>query len=157
MEIQELYLKTAFCCMACDGDIATEELDVIKGLSDFHGMDLLPILDGYIRQLKEEGGKYLEKYLDEVKDASLSEDEECELARIAIKTIEADQSVEYNEVAFFKKIRKRLKASDERLLEVIPEDSIMPDREDYLMPDISDENDFSLWADTFTNIAIEKN
>lgn len=150
-----LYLKTAFCCMACDGDIATEELDVIKGLSDFQGIDLKPILDGYIRQLKEEGGKYLKNYLDEVRDSSLSEKEECELARIAIKTIEADQSVEYNEVAFFKKIRKRLKVSDERLLEVIPEDSIMPDREDYLMPDISDENDFSLWTDTFSNIRFD--
>ena len=112
----------------------------------------MPILDGCIRQLREEGGYYLKKYLDEVRDASLSEDEECELARIAIKTIEADQSVEYNEVAFFKKIRKRLKVSDEKLLEVIPEDSIMTDREDYLMPDLSDENNFSLWTDTFTDI-----
>ena len=30
MEINELYLKTAFCCMACDGDIASEELALIK-------------------------------------------------------------------------------------------------------------------------------
>ncbi len=30
MEINELYLKTAFCCMACDGDIAPKELELIR-------------------------------------------------------------------------------------------------------------------------------
>ena len=30
MNINELYLKTAFCCMACDGDIANEEVQLIK-------------------------------------------------------------------------------------------------------------------------------
>lgn len=30
MKTNELYLKTAFCCMACDGDIATEEIELIK-------------------------------------------------------------------------------------------------------------------------------
>lgn len=142
--------------MACDGDIASEELEVIKGLSDFEGININPILDDYKQQLMRDGSKYLKSYLDEVKRVSLDEDEECELARIAIKTIEADLSVEYNEVAFFKKIRKRLKVSDERLLEVIPEKSIMPDREDYLMPDISDENDFTLWADTFNTISLDR-
>ena len=27
---QELYLKTVFYCMACDGEIATEEVDLIR-------------------------------------------------------------------------------------------------------------------------------
>ena len=30
MKTNELYLKTAFCCMACDGDIATEEIELIN-------------------------------------------------------------------------------------------------------------------------------
>lgn len=30
MEINELYLKTAFCCMACDGDIADEEVQYVR-------------------------------------------------------------------------------------------------------------------------------
>ena len=35
MEIKELYLKTVFCCMACDGDIAKEISKGIKeGLKD---------------------------------------------------------------------------------------------------------------------------
>lgn len=30
MTKEELYLKTVFCCIACDGDIATEEVDWLK-------------------------------------------------------------------------------------------------------------------------------
>lgn len=155
MEINELYLKTAFCCMACDGDIAPEEVEKIKELPQFKEMDIQQLLSNYLSQLKVEGNVFLKKYLDEVKMASLTEDEECELANIAIQTIEVDKSVEYNEVAFFKKIRKRLNASDEKLLTAIPEspdviDQISP--EDYLLPDITNEDDLSLWSDTLFNI-----
>lgn len=155
MEINELYLKTAFCCMACDGDIAPEEVEKIKELPQFKEMDVQQLLSNYLSQLKAEGNVFLKKYLDEVKMASLTEDEECELANIAIQTIEVDKSVEYKEVAFFKKIRKRLNASDEKLLTAIPEnpdviDQISP--EDYLLPDITNEDDLSLWSDTLSNI-----
>lgn len=30
MELNELFLKTAFSCMACDGEIASEELELVK-------------------------------------------------------------------------------------------------------------------------------
>lgn len=157
MNRNELYLKTAFCCMACDGEIATEEMEKIKTLPHFKGMDLQQLLSGYLSQLQNEGNRFLKKYLDEVKAAALTENEECELTNIAIQTIEVDKSVEYNEVAFFKKIRKRLKASDEKLLTAIPEtpaviDQISP--EEYLLPDITDEDDLSLWTDTFSNIIV---
>ena len=33
MESNELLLRTAFACMSCDGDIASEEVDLIKQLS----------------------------------------------------------------------------------------------------------------------------
>ena len=155
MDRTELYLKTAFCCMACDGEIAPEEVDTIRQMPIFEGLDTRQMLDSFVVKLKSEGHRFLQRFLDEIKSASLNEDEECQLASVAIRTIESDQAVEYNEVVFFKKIRRRLKSSDEKLLEVIPEDSIMPDREDYLLPDISDENDLSLWTDTFVNIEIK--
>ena len=155
MDRTELYLKTAFCCMACDGEIAAEEISAICQMPIFASLEPKQMLDDFVAKLKAEGHHFLHNYLDEIKMASLSEDEECKLASVAIQTIEADQAVEYNEVAFFKKIRRRLKTSNERLLEIIPEDSVMPDREDYLLPDISDENDLSLWTDTFTNIELK--
>ena len=33
MKTNELYLKTLFCCCACDGEIAQEEVDMIKELT----------------------------------------------------------------------------------------------------------------------------
>lgn len=157
MKTNELYLKTAFCCMACDGDIAPEEVEKIKELPQFKEMDLQQLLSGYLTQLKAEGNGFLKKYLDEVKSANLTEDEECELTSIAVQTIEVDKSIEYNEIAFFKKIRKRLNASDKKLLTAIPENPAVIDQispEDYLLPDITDEDDLSLWTDTFSNINI---
>ena len=155
MDRTELYLKTAFCCMACDGEIAAEEISAICQMPIFARLEPKQMLDDFVTKLKAEGLHFLHNYLNEIKMASLSEDEECNLASVAIQTIEADQSVEYNEVAFFKKIRRRLKTSDKRLLEIIPQDSVMPDREDYLLPDISDENDLSLWTTTFSNIELK--
>lgn len=32
MTKKELYLKTVFCCIACDGDIAEEEIGLIREL-----------------------------------------------------------------------------------------------------------------------------
>lgn len=154
MDRTELYLQTAFCCMACDGDISPEEISLIRQMSCFKNLNLKQLLDDYVGKLKKEGSRFLLTYLVSVKDAELTEDEECELANIAIQTIEADEKIEYNEVAFFKKIRRLLKSSDERLLKIIPENTIMPDREYYLLPDISDENDFSLWTETFTNMGL---
>ena len=34
MKTNELYLKTLFCCCACDGEIAQEEVDMIKELTE---------------------------------------------------------------------------------------------------------------------------
>ena len=160
MDIQELYLKTAFCCMACDGEIAPEEMEKIKDLSPFKGLDTERLLLEYLSQLKVEGNVFLKNYLDEVKSANLKEEEECELTNIAVQTIEVDKTIEYKEVAFFKKIRKRLKVSDEKLLTVIPENPAVINQitpEDYLLPDISDEDDLSIWTDeTFEDIIIPK-
>lgn len=155
MDRTEIYLKTAFCCMACDGEIAPEEVEKIKELPQFKEMDLQQLLLEYLTQLKEEGYSFLRKYLDELKSANLTEDEECELTSIAVQTIEVDKSIDYNEIAFFKKIRKRLKASDKKLLMAIPENPAVIDQiypEDYLLPDITDEDDLSLWTNIFSNL-----
>lgn len=158
MDRQELYLKTAFCCMACDGEIAPEEMEKIKDLSPFKGLDTERLLLEYLLQLKAEGNVFLKNYLDEVKSANLKEEEECELTNIAVQTIEVDKAIEYNEIAFFKKIRKCLHASDEILLKAIPENPEVVDQitpEDYLLPDISDEDDLSIWTnETFEDIII---
>lgn len=140
MKKEELYLKTAFCCMACDGDIATEEVALLKQMAEkeqiFGNLDVQYLLNQYIQEINAKGVLFLDKYIESIKDSSLSKEDELELIRIAIGTIEADEQIEYSEIRFFKRIRKNLVISDEEILEV------MPDKEDYLLPDIEVSTDF---------------
>ncbi len=135
MTKEELYLKTIFCCIACDGDIATEEVDMVKDLCAkddiFHDVDSEKCLNSWITDINEQGGMFLQSYLKELKSMALNKTEQLLLVTLAIKAIEADNNVEYVEVKFFKKIRSRLTISDEEIL------AEHPNREDFLLPDIN--------------------
>lgn len=135
MTKEELYLKTVFCCIACDGDIATEEVDLVKDLcakdNIFCNMDSEILLNSWIAEINERGGLFLQSYLEEIKSVELNVKEQLLLVSLAIKAIEADNRIEYSEVKFFKKIRSRLTISDEAIL------AEHPDKEDFLLPDIN--------------------
>lgn len=149
MERNELYLKTAFCCMACDGTIAPKELSLLKSMVTddnlFKGLDIQGVINAYVSSINQEGELFLHHYLDEVKDANLDDESALKLIKIAIETIEVDNQIEYSEISFFKKIRKMLAVSDESILEV------MPDKEDYLLPDIESNDTFD-WSYSFESI-----
>lgn len=131
MTKEELYLKTIFCCIACDGDIATEEVGMVRELCAkdklFHDIDSEKCINSWIAEINEQGALFLQSYLNVV----LNETEQLLLVSLAIKAIEADNRIEYAEVKFFKKIRSRLSVSDEAIL------AEHPDKEDFLLPDIN--------------------
>lgn len=135
MTKQELYLKTIFCCIACDGEIVQEEIKVMKAMiaesSLFMGIEPEAILNAYVSEINKDGILFLKKYLNELSDSDLTVEEELRLVGIAIQMIEADNNIEYSEVKFFKKIRSRLSVSDEQILEQYP------CKENLLLPDIS--------------------
>mgnify|MGYP003478103671 CR=1 FL=1 len=147
----ELYLKTAFACMACDGDIATEEIALVKTMTEqsdlFSSIDVENKLNDYVEQINKQGKSFLSGYLSDIAKSELSEKEEMELVRIAIQTIEADNRIEYSEISFFKKIRQRLNVSDETIL------AEFPNKEDYLLPDIKMPEDMT-WNVHFENIQL---
>ena len=134
METNELYLKTLFCCSACDGEIATEEVLLVKQLSlkdsTFEGIDVEKTLNSYVDRINAQGKNFLKEYLSEVADSTLSEAEQIKLMEYAIRMIEADKQILYSEVKFFKKIRNRMSVSDDIIL------AQLPASEDYLLPDI---------------------
>lgn len=138
METNELYLKTLFCCSACDGDIAPEEVNLVKTLSQneksFEKLNVEEVLNGYITEINKQGKLFLKNYLNEVNDANLSEDEQLKIIELAVHMIEADNQILYSEVKFFKKLRNRLPVDDETILKNYPE------FEDYLLPDINSED-----------------
>lgn len=138
METNELYLKTLFCCSACDGDIAPEEVNLVKNLSQnekfFEKLNVEEVLNVYITEINKQGKLFLKNYLNEVNDTNLSEDEQLKIIQLAVHMIEADNQILYSEVKFFKKLRNRLPVDDETILKNYPE------FEDYLLPDINSED-----------------
>lgn len=138
METNLLLLKTLFCCSACDGDIAPEEVSLVKELAEqdstFADIDVEKVLNEYIEEINATGKMFLKSYLNEVTETSLSDDDQVKLIDLAIKMIEADNQILYSEVKFFKKIRNHLSVSDDTVLEALPTS------EDYLLPDINSED-----------------
>ena len=102
MERTELYLKTIFCCMACDGEIAKEEVEMIKSLSSkyemFSTVGIESYLNNWIALINENGVSFLKGYLNELSEADLSSSEQIRVIDFAIMTIEADKCIEYSEM-----------------------------------------------------------
>lgn len=134
MTKQKLYLKTMFCCMACDGEIAQEEIELLKGIAMqttmFVDLDVETLLNSYISEINQNGSQILRKYLNELSEENLTAEEELQIVDLSIKMIEADHHIEYSEIKFFKKVRSRLSVSDNQIL------AQHPDKEDFLLPDI---------------------
>lgn len=150
MNIQELYLKTIFCCMACDGDIANEEVALVHDITSkqdvFDGMDVNAVINGYVASINADGALFLKQYLKELSSQELSNEEQKKIVDFALQTIFADNRIEYSEVKFFKKIRSRLSITDEEIL------ANHPDVEDFLLPDINVAED-PIWENVvFDNI-----
>ena len=134
MTKQKLYLKTMFCCMACDGEIAQEEIELLKGIAMqttmFVDLDVETLLNSYISEINQNGSQFLRKYLNELSEENLTAEEELQIVDLSIKMIGADHHIEYSEIKFFKKVRSRLSVSDNQIL------AQHPDKEDFLLPDI---------------------
>jgi len=144
METNELYLMTAFSCMACDG-ITAEELKLVKQYANastfFDGLDIESKLNKYAGEFNDQGQSFLAGYINTIANTQLSEEEELNLARIAIKMIEAGNKIEYCEISFFKRIRSKLKITDEKLLDIFKDETLFEkfpeiEPEDFLLPDI---------------------
>lgn len=140
--------------MACDGDIASEEVDLIrdyvKNSKLFENLDVEKLLNEYIEAINREGISFLNSYTKELKNSDLSVEQQLLVVKIAITMIEADNVIMYSEVKFFKKVRKVLTISDEEIL------AAFPDKEDFLLPDnATDDYEFILAAD-FASIHLDQ-
>ena len=127
------YVRIFFVILQPKQESITEQSEL------FSNLDVEKELNAFIAQINEQGKAFLANYIQEVANASLTPQEELQLVKLAIQTIEADENVEYSEVSFFKRIRAKLNISDDEIL------AELPDKEDYLMPDIIDKSD-DLWS-----------
>jgi|SRR5690554_1058157 len=133
-----LLLKTAFCCMAADGNVDDREVSLIKSMYEkselFKNFNFQEEINQLVTKLNTNGKAFIQRYFDSLNKAELSEQEELTLIDFAIQTIYADEVVEYSEIKFFKNIRHRLQISNEKILERFP------DIEDFLEEDIITES-----------------
>lgn len=143
----KLLLKTAFSCMACDGDIDKREIVLIKTMHQnkkiFGDIDINLELDNLLLEINRDGHQFLKSFLSELTSSSLSEQNELKLIEVAIETIKGDEKIEYSEVKFFKVIRSNLKITNESILEK------HPDFEEYLEQDIISESYLRKLQDDF--------
>lgn len=150
----DLYLTTAFAFTTCDGKIADEEISLIKEMNDkgvFHVDDLNTELDALIVELNDKGKDFMKSYLDMVEKADISEGEALKLLKVAVKTIYADNIVEYSEVKFFRALRVHLhNISDAAILENIPE------IEDFWLEADAKSDAGSIERDYFDSIVLKK-
>ena len=145
ISFDKLLLKTAFCCMASDGNIDNREIALIKSMCEksplFKDLDFHGEINTFIIKINDKGKGFISHYFDLLQKSSLTEQEELTLIDFAIQTIKADDLIEYSEIKFFKNIRHRLKVSDEKIL------TIFPDIEQFLEKDIVTES----FLDRITN------
>ena len=134
MKTSEIYLLTAFVCSACDGDIASREVALLKDWSDkselFGDIDVEAKLNEYVESINKHGNRFIKDFLLVLASNDFTEEEQLQIIRVAIDMIEADGLILYSEVKFFKKLRSCLSISDNTIL------NVLPDKEDYLLPDI---------------------
>ncbi len=122
---EKLLLKTAFCCIACDGDLDKSEIELLKLLFEnkplYANNNFDDKLNSFIKIYNEKGKSFFTFYFEVLKSSDLSEKEELEIIDMAIKAIKADNIIKYSEIKFFKAMRSYLKIEDENILAVYPE------------------------------------
>lgn len=155
MELNELLLRTAFACMACDGDIASEEVELIKKIATekhlFGDIDIDKELKKLVEEINTQGKSFLKRYLTILAEQDMTEEEELKVADVAVQTIRADNVIQYSEIKFFKVLRSNLKlVTDETLLEKI--DGI---DENYLAQDIQADY-LQIYDDYFNTIELHE-
>ena len=137
-EFDTLLLKTAFACMACDGEIDKKEVAMIKKMHEEHhvfgDIDIKRDLDVLFQKINNDGHAFIRSYFSDLKNVLLNDEQEMKIIEVAIDTIKADEKIDYNEVKFFKVIRSRLKIKNDKILD------LHPDFEEYLEQDIISES-----------------
>lgn len=145
ISFDKLLLKTAFCCMASDGNIDNREITLIKSMCEksslFDDFNFQDEINRLVTKINTNGKEFISYYFDLLKANSLTQKEELTLIDFAIQTIKADEQIEYSEIKFFKNIRHRLQISDENIL------AVYPDIEQFLEEDIITES----FLDKITN------
>ena len=115
-EFSKLLFRTAFCLVACDGEIHEQEIGELKLINTntpyFGEIDLESELDSLIRDLSDRGTQAIRDLFSLFRNTKLSMVQELLLLEVSLRVINADQRVDPNEVKFVKTMRLYLDVLD---------------------------------------------
>lgn len=108
--------------MACDGEIAPEEISLIESICKetpaLQQIDFEKEISLFITGINVNSKEFLSDFIKTIEQNTpdLTEQEELDLIEIAIKVIKADNKIEYPEIKFFKVMCYCFKVSDDRII-----------------------------------------
>ncbi|MDO4781698.1 MAG: hypothetical protein Q4A09_00600 [Capnocytophaga felis] len=151
---EKIVLKTAFCCMASDGEIDQSEVKVIEELCEnsqwLKNTEFHTEIPKLTTEFNQQGKEFIKSYFQELEKYTFSEKQNLIIIDIALQVILADEKVEYSEVKFFKNIRNRLKIDNGTIEEAFKH---IPDIDTFVESDIIN-NLESITAEYLDNIVL---
>jgi uncharacterized tellurite resistance protein B-like protein len=123
-DFKTFLFKSAVMAMACDGDIADEEVNEIKNIVAneiyFMGYDFEEPLKSNIENIKVNGKNAINQYLQEIVTNDLNEHQEILLVEVLLRMIQADTKVEESELQFLHLVKSKLKTDEVTLITNFP-------------------------------------
>lgn len=123
-EFKDFLFKSAVIAMACDGDIAEEEIEEIKTIVAneiyFMDYDFEEPLQNNIEAIKINGKKTVNQFLQEIANNDLNEHQELLLIEVLLKIITADSKIEESELQFLHLVKSKLKTDEVTLITNFP-------------------------------------
>ena len=120
-EFKKILFKTAFCSMACDGNIDDLEIEEMKQIdkntSYFSKVDLSKELDKLIKKIKADGKKVISELFETLRNVDLNIVQELLVLEVAMRIISADNRHEKNEIKFLNLLRSKLDVDNEIILD----------------------------------------
>ena len=121
IEFKKILFKTAFCVMACDGDIDELEIEEMKKIdsstSYFNDIDLSNELTSLISSVKSRGKIVVQELFKTLRDNELSMVQELLIIEVALRIINADNKVDENEIKFLNLLRSKLDLANATLID----------------------------------------
>ena len=121
---RKILLHAAVFAMACDGEVHDDEVASIRELVEespyFAGFDAGPEVEAVLEQLRGRSGQAIENYLEDLRELSLSDDQEVRIYEVLIQMINADDKIHSSERRYVSRFKKALGTSERTLIVNFP-------------------------------------
>lgn len=123
-EFQKLLFKSAVTMMAIDGEIHDSEkselVNIVNQTPYFLDFEIEAKLNESLTEISSQGSEAINELLQKISNSGLDEKQELILIDVVLRVLDADKSVEKNEVTFLKRLISRLHVNEETLISRFP-------------------------------------